>query len=204
MVCRLSAGSLGYQTGVGLKLSLVSSALLGATVAYLLFNYPVPGREAARTFMGDSGSMLLGLTIAWLLVTTTQLINPNAIGTSPSRPFTAAHALWLVALPLFDATACMVRRVYEGQTPMAPDRRHIHHLLIQRGVRPQHVAPILNTVSATMAAIGVLLWHQGIVDYVSLYLLAIAFAVYIYLNTHTWLLLPRQSAHGARPSVARK
>ena len=98
---------------------------------------------------------------------------------APSRPFSVAHALWLVALPLFDATTCIIRRICEGVTPMTPDQRHIHHLLIELGLKPKLVAPALNALAAAFAAIGIFIWQRGVNDIAALYALVLAFVGYV-------------------------
>src|SRR6266849_6575161 len=100
-------------------LALVSIALAGALGGFLLFNFP-----PARIFLGDSGSMLIGLVIGAV-----------AIQGSFKAPATAALAapLAVLAIPIFDGMAAVIRRRLSGRAVYTPDRGHIHHCLQRRG-----------------------------------------------------------------------
>jgi UDP-GlcNAc:undecaprenyl-phosphate GlcNAc-1-phosphate transferase len=102
-----------------LDLALVSMALAGALCGFLLFNLP-----PARIFLGDSGSMLIGLVIGAV-----------AIQGSFKAPATAALAapLAVLAIPIFDGMAAVIRRRLSGKAVYSPDRGHIHHCLQRRG-----------------------------------------------------------------------
>lgn len=97
--------------------------LLGATLGFLLWNLPL--RHAARAYLGDAGSLLLGALLAWMLVSMSQ---------GPARAFTPAAALWLYALPLIDTVSVMWRRLSEQRSPFQPDQRHVHHILLRAGL----------------------------------------------------------------------
>ena len=100
--------------------------IYGAAVAgFLLFNLPVFLGKHRQVFMGDSGSMLLGLIIVYSLIHLSQ--NENPIIKTVSAP-------WLVALPLLDMFTVIFFRISSGHSPFRPDRRHIHHLLVDLGV----------------------------------------------------------------------
>jgi UDP-GlcNAc:undecaprenyl-phosphate GlcNAc-1-phosphate transferase len=119
-------------------LALVAIALAGALGGFLLFNFP-----PARIFLGDSGSMLIGLVIGAV-----------AIQGSFKAPATAALAapLAVLAIPIFDGMAAVIRRRLSGRAVYAPDRGHIHHCLQKRGWTNRQ---ILLGVGALCAATGV-------------------------------------------------
>ncbi len=102
-----------------LSLGLVTISLAGALGGFLVFNFP-----PARIFLGDSGSMLIGLVIGAV-----------AIQGSLKAPATAALAapLAVLAIPIFDGLAAVIRRRLSGKAVYAPDRGHIHHCLQKRG-----------------------------------------------------------------------
>jgi UDP-GlcNAc:undecaprenyl-phosphate GlcNAc-1-phosphate transferase len=118
-------------------LALVAIALAGALGGFLLFNFP-----PARIFLGDSGSMLIGLVIGAV-----------AIQGSFKAPATAALAapLAVLAIPIFDGLAAVIRRRLTGRAVYAPDRGHIHHCLQKRGWTNRQ---ILLGVGALCAATG--------------------------------------------------
>jgi UDP-GlcNAc:undecaprenyl-phosphate GlcNAc-1-phosphate transferase len=118
-------------------LALVAISLAGALGGFLLFNFP-----PARIFLGDSGSMLIGLVIGTV-----------AIQGSFKAPATAALAapLAVLAIPIFDGMAAVIRRRLSGRAVYAPDRGHIHHCLQKRGWTNRQ---ILLGVGALCAATG--------------------------------------------------
>lgn len=110
---------------------LLSAALAGACIGFLPHNF-----APARIFMGDSGSMFVGLVLsaAGILGTTTS--DPQSYG-----DLLGAFPLYLpllipllvLALPFVDLLLAIVRRVRRGQSPFKPDKQHLHHRLIERG-----------------------------------------------------------------------
>jgi UDP-GlcNAc:undecaprenyl-phosphate GlcNAc-1-phosphate transferase len=116
-------------------LALISIALAGALGGFLLFNFP-----PARIFLGDSGSMLIGLVIGAV-----------AIQGSFKAPATAALAapLAVLAIPIFDGMAAVIRRRLSGQAVYAPDRGHIHHCLQKRGWTNRQILLAVGALCAT-------------------------------------------------------
>ena len=123
--------------------------LLATVLGFLLFNLRRPGLPRAIAFMGDAGSMMLGCAIASMIV---ELASGSAAGNGPNI-FPAL--LWLVAIPVIDTISLMIRRPLAGRSPMAADRTHLHHLLLDAGVSPTHATAILTGVSALLGVVGV-------------------------------------------------
>jgi UDP-GlcNAc:undecaprenyl-phosphate GlcNAc-1-phosphate transferase len=98
----------------------VATALAGGLLGFLRYNLP-----PASIFLGDSGSMLIGLVVGTL-----------AIQSSLKAPATIALALPVVlfTLPIFDTTAAILRRKLTGRSIYATDRGHLHHSLLRRGL----------------------------------------------------------------------
>ena len=132
-------------------------AFFGAVCGFLVFNLRHPWRDKAACFLGDAGSMAIGFVVAWLAV---RLASGYNRGTVP--PVTA---VWIVALPLIDMFACMLRRPLEGLTPMSADRRHLHHLLLDRGLSVRSTVCLLGLLAMTFAALGIAGWRLRIPDY---------------------------------------
>jgi UDP-GlcNAc:undecaprenyl-phosphate GlcNAc-1-phosphate transferase len=118
-------GSLVRATTSGV----VAAALVGVCVGFLPHNF-----SPARVFMGDSGSMLLGLLLASTTITLTGNVGPNSV-TTDLTPTLLPLALPLaaMALPFLDVLLAIVRRTAAGRSPFAPDKQHLHHRLLERG-----------------------------------------------------------------------
>ena len=91
-------------------------AIIGSLIPFLSFNLI---KSKNKIFLGDSGSLFVGYTIAFLLLYETQ-INNNI-----SPPF----ALWIVAIPIFDVCAVIIFRFKNSSSLLSPDRSHLHHFL---------------------------------------------------------------------------
>ncbi len=117
--------------------ALLSAALAGACAGFLVHNF-----HPARLFMGDSGSMLIGLVLSATAITvTTQLVVPGpqpgrAHGNGPS-PFVlllpVALPVLILIVPFADLALAVLRRTRAGRSPFAPDKQHLHHRLLEIG-----------------------------------------------------------------------
>lgn len=130
--------------------------LAGAIAGFLLFNLPGAVGGSHRTFMGDAGSMVLGFAIAWFSVSLTQL---NTINVPPPT------MLWVLGILLMDVFTVTVRRLARRRSPMAPDRDHIHHILMRRGYSPRSTLALLVGANAGLACVGTILWLLGVPDW---------------------------------------
>src|ERR1700729_974346 len=111
--------------------ALASALLAGACLGFLPHNfYP------ARIFMGDTGSMLLGLLLAYVPISSINSLDPATLGSSINR-FPEVLPLLLPAtilvIPYADLLLAVVRRTRAGLSPLAPDRKHLHHRLLDIG-----------------------------------------------------------------------
>lgn len=147
----------------------VACLLAGALLGFLLFNARLPGRGRATVFMGDAGSYFLGLVLAWMAITL-------AMGPRPAlSPMTA---VWILGVPLADTVVLLVRRTLQGRNPFKPDREHLHHLLLARGLSHGSVAAIVIGASALMAVAGVAASRSGVPDFVMFYAYGALWLVY--------------------------
>jgi UDP-GlcNAc:undecaprenyl-phosphate GlcNAc-1-phosphate transferase len=98
----------------------------------------------ARIFMGDSGSMLIGLVLAAAAVSVTGQVDPDAMRLFAGSEKEAVHQtvpvyiplllpLTIIAVPTADFVLAIVRRTWRGQSPFAADRGHLHHRLLEIG-----------------------------------------------------------------------
>jgi UDP-GlcNAc:undecaprenyl-phosphate GlcNAc-1-phosphate transferase len=121
--------------------ALVSFALLGSTLAFLFFNLP-----PARIFMGDSGAYILGFTLSVLPIL--GLSKVDALGNL------AATSMVLV-IPIIDTATAIVRRVCRKQSIGSPDKEHIHHKLLDLGLKDTAILRIVYLYSLVLAASSV-------------------------------------------------
>lgn len=133
---------------------LIIAAFIGAILGFLLFNFPTSFSTKRKVFLGDAGSMLIGLTLAWLCVRLTQINNG----------YPAALMLWVMALPLMDTVHLIINRKARGVSAFKADRRHIHHILLQLHYTSRQSALILIFTSLSLGASGVFLYLHGASD----------------------------------------
>ena len=128
--------------------SLISAVMIGACLGFLPHNI-----HPARIFMGDSGSMFLGLLLAASAITLMGQIDANAVFAEEIGP--AALPLLLpfavLAVPLLDFGLAVLRRLRKGKSPFAPDKEHLHHKLMELGNSQQRTAVILYFATAMLA-----------------------------------------------------
>jgi UDP-GlcNAc:undecaprenyl-phosphate GlcNAc-1-phosphate transferase len=123
--------------------------LATATIPYLLFNLGVfeklLGKDTKKIFMGDAGSMFVGLSVIWLLTMGTQ---------GEQASFRPVTALWICAIPLMDMLAIVVRRYKNGKSPFKPDRDHLHHIIQRMGYSSKQTLSLISVMAITLSAIG--------------------------------------------------
>ena len=138
--------------------SLVIAILVGACLGFLPHNF-----NPARIFMGDSGSMLIGLLLAASTIRVTGQVDPALIG--QERAFATFMPIILpiavMFLPLLDLGLAVVRRLRAGQSPFSADAKHLHHRMLRLGHSHARAVLILYTWTALIAFGSVLLLFQG-------------------------------------------
>lgn len=132
--------------------------MLGALAGFLLFNLPHPWRGARRTFMGDTGSLILGFVIAWFSVELTK---------RPGARVPPVVMLWVAGVVLLDLFTVTLRRVIRRRDPALADRGHIHHLLLRRGLSAKGTLALLLGANLALGLAGTGLWVAGVPDYIS-------------------------------------
>lgn len=179
--------SLVAFSGLAIMLSAASShwyllavLFIASIIAFLLFNLRWPKKSMAKVFMGDAGSMLIGLTIVWLLL----------IGTdSDVQAFKPVTALYLIAIPLMDMVAIMYRRIKKGVSPFKPDREHLHHIFERAGYSRKQSLIRIAIMSVILASLGCTLDMLGVSEWVMFSIFIAIFLIYIYSLLHIWRIL---------------
>lgn len=124
-----------------IELSIVAYSLAGSAIAFLKYNI-----TPARIFMGDTGSLLVGLIASILSIKFIELHKEI-----PNHPYAfnavPAVAVGIMILPLFDTLRVFMTRAAKGKSPFSPDRTHIHHLLIDFGLTHMQATSALVAVN---------------------------------------------------------
>ncbi|EHC43639.1 Undecaprenyl-phosphate alpha-N-acetylglucosaminyl, partial [Salmonella enterica subsp. enterica serovar Give str. S5-487] len=146
-------------------------AMIAAILPYIMLNLGILGRRY-KVFMGDAGSTLIGFTVIWLLLETTQ---------GKTHSISPVTALWIIAIPLMDMVAIMYRRLRKGMSPFSPDRQHIHHLVMRAGFTSRQAFVLITLAAAILAGVGVTAEYSHFVpEWVMLVLFLLAFFLYGY------------------------
>jgi UDP-GlcNAc:undecaprenyl-phosphate/decaprenyl-phosphate GlcNAc-1-phosphate transferase len=137
--------------------TLFAAILMGMCLGFLPHNM-----HPARIFMGDSGSMLIGLVLAAGAISITGQIDPDALKLFAGSEKAAVHQtvpvyiplllpLSIIAVPAADLISAIVRRTWRGQSPFAADRGHLHHRLLEIGHSHSRAVWIMYFWSALIA-----------------------------------------------------
>lgn len=129
----------GYGIEAAAPATLFAAILMGMCLGFLPHNI-----HPARIFMGDSGSMLIGLVLAAGAISATGQIDGDALSLNFGGARDATHAmlpvfipllmpLTIIAIPFADLVLAIVRRTWNGKSPFAADRGHLHHRLLEIG-----------------------------------------------------------------------
>lgn len=153
--------------------------LVGALVGFLAFNLRTPWRSRASVFMGDAGSMSLGLLLTFFAV---ELSGQHVSRVSPIT------AVWVLALPLIDMACVMAQRIRKGASPFSADHEHLHYVLLRAGYSVNQVVAIKAGLSALLGGIGVAAWRLHVPDYLMFYLFMLLLGFYYYAMRHAWRL----------------
>lgn len=152
------AGSLGvvvmlclgiyFTVNRDIEYACLAFSMMGALLAFLIFNF-----QPARIFMGDTGSLTLGLIAAVLII---HFVRQAPI--APVLPVQSAPAVAFAILfvPLFDTLRVFSIRILKGRSPFSADRNHIHHILLDKGLSHRMVTLSLVFANVIMILIGCL------------------------------------------------
>ena len=154
----------------------ISLLICCALIPFLLFNLGVFGKSR-RVFMGDAGTTLLGLVIAILLI---------ALSQGDNATFRPVTALWLLAIPLIDTMAIMLRRVIKKKSPFRADREHLHHFFIRSGIGDRKALLIIVLLSLTMAFSGAWMEVNNVAEWKMFALFLLICLFYLFALIHAW------------------
>ncbi len=171
-LCLLALACIGSVATFGGDGSAVAflGPVAGALIAFLAFNLRLGRRRPARVFMGDAGSVFLGLLMAWMFVHASQ---------GEARVITPVTALWLFALPLYDAVGSLIRRPAKGRSPFRADLSHYHHTLRAYGLSVNQVLGVSLLTASGCAGFGLYAWYTEIPERYMFFAFLAGFAAYL-------------------------
>lgn len=147
LIASLSYGFWFFFAGE-LSMSCLAFSLAGSLASFLIFNF-----SPAKIFMGDSGSLTIGLIVSILTIKLIEYDTaaiPNNFLTTLSRP---VFALAVLVFPLYDTLRIFIYRALKGVSPFSADKKHIHHRLLKIGYTHRGAALILYISSAFIISV---------------------------------------------------
>ena len=134
--------------------TLVTALLAGACLGFLPHNF-----NPAKVFMGDSGSMLIGLVLGGATVSLTGTIAPDQLNSAlPAAFLPILLPFAVLAVPFADLAMAVLRRTRAGRSPFSPDKLHLHHRLLEIGHSQTRAVPIMYfwaaLISSAMVALA--------------------------------------------------
>lgn len=132
--------------------AVLAFSMTGALLGFLWFN-----KTPAKIFMGDTGSLLLGLISSILAI---KFIEINKVYDGPYQITSVpAVATAVLIIPLFDTVRVMAIRILTGKSPLDADRNHIHHKLLDHGLSHMQITLSLITINILFIAFGFFFMH---------------------------------------------
>jgi UDP-GlcNAc:undecaprenyl-phosphate GlcNAc-1-phosphate transferase len=159
--------------------SFIAAILVGACIGFLPLNW-----SPAKLFMGDAGALMLGLLMATSAVAITGQIDPVVLDPEQlgrSQLLGAFIPILLpivvVLLPLVDFGLAVIRRVRAGKSPFSPDRKHLHHRMLDMGHTDREAVLIFYAWTAVVSLAVLLMYIGTQMSWPGDYLLGVAFGV---------------------------
>lgn len=141
--------------------------IIGAILGFLAYNLPIRKNISNKVFLGDNGSMQLGVLLSYFLISFSQTI-------TETQP---VQMLWIMIIPIFDTIHVMLARVLRRQSPFQPDRNHLHHLLSALKIR-DHSIVIIYSITTIIFGSGAVFLLKHMPEWISFCLFCIASAIF--------------------------
>ena len=146
-----------------IPLCILSFSVFSALLAFLTYNF-----SPARIFMGDTGSLIIGLILSILAIQFIEL-SFNALPFSFPFRSSPAMAIAILIIPLFDTMRIFAVRILHKKSPFSPDRNHMHHILQDMGCSHREICYILYAVH--IGFIFLALWLRNISSMILLFII---------------------------------
>lgn len=176
----------------GKDLTLIALALIGGILGFLRFN-----SHPASVFMGDTGSQFIGFMAAFLCI---YLVETVYITLNPALP------LFLLGLPVLDTLTVMTQRIYIGQSPFSPDKRHIHHRLLSLGFTHAEAVSCIYGLQSLFLLAAFLLRYQSDIAVIGVYglICATILGLFLLAKITGWRLRPIIKISDNRRTILRR
>lgn len=170
-VATIAAVTLSYVAHINGRpvTAIMTLAIAGAAMGFLPYNF-----NPAKIFMGDTGSLFLGYMLAAISI-------DGAI--KGATALATVVPVLALGLPIFDTTFAIIRRARNGRPIMEPDKGHLHHRLLSKGIGQKRTVLILYAISGTFGVSAVLLCNNKALDSVVI-LAVLSILMYISLGVH--------------------
>lgn len=167
--------------------ALFAFAMAGSLVAFLIFNH-----HPAKIFMGDSGSLMIGMVNAILVIKFINVAHDPFVAIPVHSSVAMGFAVLIV--PLLDTLRVFSVRILNAKSPFTPDRNHVHHLFLDRGL--SHAAVTFSLVLINIGFIALAWLGQSLGTTILLgIMLVLAFAglgaLYYYRRTHKTMVVSK-------------
>ena len=154
IVASFSFGLLSVISGQ-INMSLIAFTLMGSLIGFLIYN-----KHPAKIFMGDTGSLVVGLVLSILAI---NAINSGIINDSMHLPNKGPLvAIAILAVLLFDSLRVFIVRVIKGKNPLFPDMNHIHHALLNLGYGHKKTTLIICIINILLIVVAYFLLDMNI------------------------------------------
>ena len=151
--------------------------ILATLFGFLIFNFPFWPKKQASIFLGDAGSMLLGLLLVWFAVSLTQ---------APNKAVAPVTMLWIMALPLYDLFTSIIRRIVKRQSMFRADCGHFHHIFQIAGYKKATITYIMCALSLLLGIIGLLMNYNQVPQWIMFSAFLGLFLLYYLAVAHAW------------------
>jgi len=141
LIAAATLGLISLTLASQIYVAILCFALAGALLGFLRYNF-----HPATVFVGTSGVMFMGYTLAVLSIVGTAKI---------------AVALLVLAVPIIDAFWIIVRRLAQGRSPFSPDRGHLHHRLLDTGLSHRQTVLLIYAICIGLGGLSLLLSGAG-------------------------------------------
>ena len=154
VIASFTFGIIALLMGQG-DMAIIAFTLMGALVGFLKYNF-----HPARIFMGDTGSLVVGIALSVLAI---NVIRHGLVMETIHLPNKGPLlAIVILAIPLFDSLRVFIARVMKGRHPLYPGREHIHHALLKLGIGHTYTSLILYNFAIILIVFSYLLLELNV------------------------------------------
>lgn len=133
----------------------LSASMVGSLLAFLYYN-----RTPARIFMGDTGSLIIGIVSSILAIKFIEMNRVMPINGPFKIRGIPVVTIGILIIPLFDTLRVFTIRMLQGKSPLSPDRNHLHHLLVDIGLT--HIQATACLIAFNLVVVGIVFSLQKI------------------------------------------